>query len=95
MLRELREDVLETDDSDGDGEVDTYLVDTTGDGKTDSIYLDTDGNGAVDTIIEDITSIVITTTSWCKSDSCLPPRISSQMNGSPRVNHSINIINQI
>ena len=46
-------EVLETEDTDGDGAIDAYLVDTTGDGKVDSIYLDTDGNGAVDTIIED------------------------------------------
>ncbi len=46
-------EILETEDTDGDGEIDTYLVDTTGDGNADSIYIDSDGNGAVDTIIED------------------------------------------
>ena len=46
-------EVLESADTDGDGEIDAYLVDTTGDGKADTVYLDTDGNGAVDTIIED------------------------------------------
>ncbi|MBQ3954607.1 MAG: hypothetical protein II680_01850 [Clostridia bacterium] len=46
-------EVLESADTDGDGEIDTYLVDTTGDGNADTVYLDTDGNGAVDTIIED------------------------------------------
>lgn len=46
-------EILETEDTDGDGEIDAYLVDTNGDSKADSLYLDTDGNGAVDTIIED------------------------------------------
>ena len=46
-------EILETEDTDGDGQIDAYVVDTNGDGEADSIYLDTDGNGAVDTIIED------------------------------------------
>ena len=51
--RQATIEILDTDDMDGDGEIDAYLVDTTGDGQVDSILVDTDGNGAVDTILED------------------------------------------